>query len=70
MGSLIEAIGLNSTMVAQVINFIMLVIYLIIAIGLLIYFFSAINDIRRRVVNIESILTEIKEQQTDFPSKS
>jgi len=69
MGSLIEAIGLNSTMVAQVINFIMLVIYLIIPIGLLIYFFSAINDIRRRVVNIESILTEIKEQQADFPSK-
>jgi len=69
MGSLIESIGLNLTVAAQVINFILLLIFLVVPIGLLIYFFSAVNDIRRRVANIENILTVIKEQQDDFPSQ-
>jgi len=64
MSGLIETLGLNMTFVAQIFNFIVLFIFLMVPIVLLAYLFSAINDIRRRVRNIENILTEIKEAKT------
>ncbi|AGL03442.1 hypothetical protein Desgi_4188 [Desulfoscipio gibsoniae DSM 7213] len=64
MGSLIESLGLNMTFAVQILNFILLVVFLIMPIVLLIYLFSIINDIRRRVRNIEKILTEIKDAKT------
>lgn len=68
MSSLIESLGLNMTFVAQILNFILLAVFLIVPIVLLIYLFSVINDIRRRVRNIENILTEIKEaKKNNFP---
>ncbi len=60
MDNLIESLGLNMTLIAQIFNFIMLIIFLMVPIVLLIYLFSVINDIRRRVHNIEKILMENK----------
>ncbi|KAF1084313.1 hypothetical protein SPSYN_02089 [Sporotomaculum syntrophicum] len=60
MGGLIESLGLNMTFVAQILNFILLTVFLIVPILLFIYIFFVINDIRQRVRNIENILIEIK----------
>jgi len=66
MVSLIEYFNFNSTLVAQIFNFILLTI---VPLVVLIYFFHAMRDIKRRVGNIERSLTEIKEQQKDLPSE-
>ncbi len=62
MGSnLIGSLGLNMTFFAQILNLIILAVFLILPIVLLVYLFSAINDIKHRVRNIENILMHIKE---------
>ncbi|HBX24516.1 MAG TPA: hypothetical protein DEF34_12935 [Desulfotomaculum sp.] len=62
MGSnLIGSLGLNMTFFAQILNLIILAVFLILPIILLVYLFSAINDIKHRVRNIENILMHIKE---------
>jgi len=62
MGSnLIGSLGLNMTFFAQILNLIILAVFLILPIILLLYLFSAINDIKHRARNIENILMHIKE---------
>jgi len=55
LGNIIQGVGLNMTLVAQIINFAMLIIFLIVPIVLLVYLFSTLNDLRARMRKIEEI---------------
>lgn len=61
MENIIQGVGLNITMVAQIINFVMLIIFLAVPIVLLVLLFSILNDLRTKVRKIEEILTDIKD---------
>lgn len=58
---MVEGLGLNSTVVAQIFNFLMLIIFMFVPIAVLIYLFSRLNGLSRRIAKIGEVLVEIKD---------